>query len=70
MLPVPGSNNANLAAQAGAFTLFKQLRRGRTFDQAKAVDKYLGDLPSCPLKKLTVPASEAPGILALYSSTQ
>jgi FRG domain len=67
VVTVPGGNNANLAAQSGRFTLLTQTGgRGTPFTGEMALDLYFGaqSLPS-PLKKVTLPISEAPAALAV-----
>jgi hypothetical protein len=69
VVTVPGGNNANLAAQSGRFTLLTQKGgRGRPFEGEIALDLYFAaqSLPP-PLKKVTVPISEAPAALKLCS---
>jgi FRG domain len=74
VVAVPGGNNANLAAQSGRFTLLTQQGgRARPFEGETAVDLYFAaqSLPP-PLKKITLPISEAAGALklcALYGVT-
>lgn len=67
LVTVPGGNNANLAAQSGRFTLLTQKGgRGRPFEGEIALDLYLIAQPlPPPLKKVTLPISEAPAALQL-----
>ncbi len=67
VVTVPGGNNANLAAQSGRFTLLTQKGgRGRPLEGEITLDLYLvaQQLPP-PLKKVTLPISEAPAALNL-----
>lgn len=66
---VPGSNNANLAAQAGRFTFLKQEGvRAEPFRGEISLDLYLAEhvLP-LPLLKVTLPITEAAAALRLCS---
>jgi hypothetical protein len=68
-ISVPGGNSANLAAQAGLFTLLRQEGgRGTPFTGETSIDGYLinenTSLP-IPLVKVTLPVSQAPKALAL-----
>ena len=67
VVTVPGGNNANLAAQSGRFTLLTQKGgRGRPFEGEIVLDLYLVARPlPLPLKKVTLPISEAPAALKL-----
>lgn len=69
VVTVPGGNNANLAAQSGRFTLLQQQGiRGAPFEGEKSLDLYFIALPlPPPLKKVTLPISEAPAALKLCS---
>jgi hypothetical protein len=69
IIRVPGSNNQNLAAQSGMFTLLRQKGgRGQAFDGEIALNKYFlaqnSSLP-VPLIKITLPISEAKDALKL-----
>jgi len=69
VVTVPGGNNANLAAQSGRFTLLTQKGgRARPFEGETALDLYFGaqSLPT-PLKRITLPITEAPAALKLCS---
>ena len=69
VVKTPGGNNANLAAQSGLFTLLEQEGgRGRPFVGETALDLYFATqtLPP-PLKKITLPISEARAVLDLCS---
>ncbi|MGD1095376.1 MAG: FRG domain-containing protein [Bryobacteraceae bacterium] len=63
---VPGHNNANMAAQAGVFTLLLQESAGPRLplQGTELLDEYLNQ-PTCPLKKVTVPVAEAPAVIHL-----
>ena len=60
---------ANLAAQSGRFTLLKHKgARARPFEGEAALDLYFTAQPLLPpLKKVTLPISEAPAALKLCS---
>ncbi len=60
VIRVPGSNNINLAAQAGLFTLLEQdpSTRGATFRGETALDVCLEKLLPPPLLKVTLPLTE------------
>lgn len=63
---VPNGGNANIAAQAGVFTILRQKgQRGKPFEGTACLDEYLFDKPNSPLFKVTVPISEARGIMSL-----
>jgi len=69
VVTVPGSNNANLAAQSGRFTLLTQKGgRAKRFEGEMALDSYFASqaLPA-PLKKITLPITEAPAARKLCS---
>lgn len=67
VVTVPGSNNVNLAAQAGLFTLLEQEGvRGAPFEGEPSLDLYLAGQPlPPPLLKVTLPLTEAPSALKL-----
>lgn len=67
VITVAGGNNANLAAQSGRFTLLKQKgARARAFEGEIRLDVYFREHPlEAPLKKITLPMSEAPKALDL-----
>jgi hypothetical protein len=69
VITVPGGNNANLAAQSGKFTLLTQTGgRGTAFTGEMALDLYFAAQSlQPPLKKVTLPISEAPAALSLCS---
>jgi len=74
VVTVPGSNNANLAAQSGRFTLLTQTGgRGTPFKGEIALDLYFAEQPlPPPLKKVTLPIADAPealGLCSLYGVT-
>jgi hypothetical protein len=63
---VPGGNNANVAAQAGLFTLLRQkYARGSAFEGPENLCEYVAALGSKSLAKITLPVSEAPKIIDL-----
>lgn len=63
---VPGANNANVAAQAGLFTLLRQkYARGKGFEGPESLCDYVADVGSKSLAKITLPVSEAPKIIDL-----
>jgi hypothetical protein len=63
---VPGSNNANVAAQAGVFTLLRQHGMvGQKFQGTALLDEYFANQPECPLAKVTLPLNEAPAVIEL-----
>jgi len=70
---VPGSNNANIASQAGVFTLLRQQGiRGQAFQGTVLLDEYFMSQPECPLAKVTLPLAQAPALMELcakYSIT-
>jgi hypothetical protein len=66
IIPISGSNNANLAAQAGLFTLLRQKYNSQQpFSGPECICEYAALLGSKSLLKVTVPASEAPKIIDL-----
>lgn len=66
VIPVPGSNNARIAAQSGLFTLLTQeYTRGKPFEGPQSLDEYLVSCGSHDLAKVTVPLSEAPKVIDL-----
>jgi hypothetical protein len=69
VVKVPGSNSANLAAQAGRFTLLEQQgTRGGSFQGEISLDLYLaGQKLPPPLLKVTLPVTEASAALRLCS---
>ncbi len=72
VIRVPGSNNINLAAQAGLFTLLEQdpSTRGAPFRGETALNVYMESLPlppPFPLLKVTLPLTEAFAALKLCS---
>ena len=69
VVTVPSGSNANLAAQAGQFTLLAQIGgRASAFEGEIALDSFFAaqQLPP-PLKKVTLPIAEAPDALKLCS---
>src|SRR5579863_5919545 len=55
---VPGSNNANIAAQAGMFTLLRQSGViGQAYQGTIVLDEYFLNQPECPLIKVTLPTT-------------
>jgi FRG domain len=69
VVKVPGSNNMNLAAQAGLFTLLEQQGiRGAPFEGGTSLDLYMVGQPlPPPLLKVTLPITEASAALKLCS---
>ncbi len=69
VVKVPGSNNTNLAAQSGRFTLLRQEGvRAAPFEGETSLDLYFAEQPlPPPLKKVTLPVTEAPAALRLCS---
>jgi hypothetical protein len=66
IIRVPGSNNANVAAQAGVFTLLRQeYTRGKPFDGPECLCDYAVSSGSNSLMKITLPLAEAPKIIDL-----
>ncbi len=66
IIPVPGSNNANVAAQSGLFTLLRQkYKRGQPFEGSHYLDDYVISCGSRDLAKITLPTREAPKIIDL-----
>jgi len=66
IIQVPGSNNANVAAQAGVFTLLRQeYAQGEPFTGPECLDDYVASSSSSPLIKITLPLTEAPKIIDL-----
>lgn len=64
---VLGSNNPNLAAQRGVFTILRQgYGRGQPFLGTHRLDEYIGSLEGGNhLAKITLPVSEAPKVIDL-----
>ena len=63
---VPGGNNANVAAQAGLFTLLMQkYARGSAFEEPDNHCDYIAASGNKSLAKITLPVSEAPKIIDL-----
>jgi hypothetical protein len=66
IIRVPGSNNANVAAQGGLFTLLRQsYSRGNPFEPPHYLVDYVVSSGSRDLAKITLPVAEAPKILDL-----
>ncbi len=66
IIPVPGSNSANVAAQSGLFTLLRQeYSRGKPFTGAHCLNDYVASCGSQDLAKITLPVLEAPRIIDL-----
>ena len=56
MIAIPGSDNANIAAQSGLFTLLTQrYARGKPFEGPHCLDEYVAACGSQDLAKITVP---------------
>lgn len=65
-IQVPGSNNVNVAAQRGLFTLLMQeYTRGGCFKEPHCLDKYVVSCKSHDLAKVTLPVQEAPKVIDL-----
>lgn len=65
-IKIPGSNNPNIAAQAGLFTLLVQgYKRGQPFVGPHSLDEYVISRNSDGLAKITLPGSEAPKVIDL-----
>ena len=63
---VPGGNNANVAAQAGLFTLLRQkYTHGSAFEGPENLCDYAAAMGSRSLAKITLPVLEAPKIIDL-----
>lgn len=63
---VPGSTTANIAAQAGEFTLLRQKgNRGQGFQGTALLDEYFMNQATCPLAKVTLPLEDAPYVIDL-----
>ena len=66
VIPVPGSNNANIAAQSGLFTLLRQeYTMGKPFKGPDCLVDYARSCGSADLAKVTLPVLEAPKIIDL-----
>ena len=66
IIRVPGSNNVNVAAQRGLFTLLRQrYTRGKPFEGPHCLNHYIESSKSQDLAKITLPAQEAPKIIDL-----
>jgi hypothetical protein len=66
LVSVPGSNNANIAAQAGVFTLLQQpIVRPLRFEGTTMLDEYFSEQPTCPLIKVTARLSESASVIDL-----
>lgn len=66
VIPVPGSNNPNIAAQNGLFTLLRQkYARGAPFEGTHRLNRYVESRDRDALLKLTLSVQEAPKILDL-----
>jgi hypothetical protein len=66
VIPIPGSNNANIAAQSGLFTLLRQeYTLGKPFEGQHCLDDYVLSCGSRHLAKITLPVSEAPKVIDL-----
>jgi hypothetical protein len=65
-IQVPGSNNANVAAQRGLFTLLRQeYAMGQPFKEPHCLDDYVVSCGSHSLAKITLPILEAPKVIDL-----
>ncbi len=67
IVPVPGSNNANLAAQAGLFTILrlKNVAIRKPLEGTTFLDEYLSAQHPSALVRVTVPVAEAPEVIRL-----
>jgi hypothetical protein len=66
VIPVPGSNNARVAAQSGLFTLLRQeYKRACPFDGPHCLKEYVLSCKSGDLAKITLPVVQAPKIIDL-----
>jgi hypothetical protein len=66
VIKVPGSNNTNIAAQAGEFTLLQQEgRQSHVFTGAVSLDEYMISQPECPLRKVTLPIDQAGEVIRI-----
>ncbi len=66
IITTPGSNNANVAAQSGLFTLLRQkYKMGGPFEGEHCLDDHILSLKSDALLKVTLPLAEAPKIIDL-----
>jgi hypothetical protein len=67
IVKVPGSNNANLAAQRGLFTILRQeyVGRGQPFTGTHRVEEYVASTARDHLVRITLPVSEAPKVIDL-----
>ncbi|MCK4797287.1 MAG: FRG domain-containing protein [Spirochaetes bacterium] len=64
ILKVPGSNNKNLSAQNGLFTLqrYEEVERGKNFEYY-GLEEIFKSLPDSPLSKITLPAKYSKDVL-------
>jgi len=66
IVKTPGSNNANVAAQSGLFTLLRQKYKiGVPFEGEHCLDDHIRSLESDALVKITLPLTEATKIIDL-----
>jgi hypothetical protein len=66
VIPIPGSNNPNIAAQNGLFTLLRQkYPRGAPFKGTHRLNRYVESHDPDALRKITLPVQEAPKIIDL-----
>ena len=66
VIPVPGSNNPNIAAQSGLFTLLRQrYSRGAPFDGTHLLNRHIESRKSDALVKITLSVQEAPKMIDL-----
>ena len=66
VIPIPGSNNPNIAAQKGLFTLLRQkYTRGAPFEGTHCLNQYVESHDREALLKITLPVQEAPKIIDL-----
>lgn len=66
VIPIPGSNNPNIAAQNGLFTLLRQkYARGAPFEGTHCLNRYVESRDQEALLKITLPVQEGPKIIDL-----
>lgn len=66
IIRVPGSNNANVAAQAGLFTILRQeYSKGKSFAGPQCLAEYIQSCGRHDLVKISLPIVEAPKVIDL-----
>jgi hypothetical protein len=66
IIKVPGSNNANVAAQSGLFTLLRQTyTRGGPFEGPQCIDDYMARCRRYDLARITLPTAQASKVMDL-----